>query len=103
MNREKQVNEMAQIMWDSLPAYDMTERDCRNAAEAICNADYRKQSEVAREILKEARQAVLSLILSNAMGQNFDIERRFAEIEKKYTGATDTNVGHRTEEEDNHG
>lgn len=40
---EKQIEEMAQIMWDSLPAYDMTERDCRDAAEALCAAGYSKQ------------------------------------------------------------
>lgn len=51
----------------------------------VQTADVAPRAEVAREILKEARQAVLSLVLANAMGENFDLEKRFAEIEKKYT------------------
>ena len=58
-------------------------------------ADVAPRAEVAREILQEVRQAALSLVLANAMGENFDLEKRFAEIEKKYTDATDTNVGHK--------
>jgi aspartate oxidase len=50
-------------------------------------ADVAPRAEVAREILKEVRQAVLSLVIANAMGENFDLEKRFAEIEKKYTEA----------------
>lgn len=61
-------------------------------------ADVAPRAEVAREILQEVRQAALSLVLANAMGENFDLEKRFAEIEKKYTDATDTNVGHKRKE-----
>jgi hypothetical protein len=42
--------------------------------------------EVARCILQEVRNALLNMVLSNAIGENFDIEKVFAEIEKKYTG-----------------
>lgn len=58
-------------------------------------ADVAPREEVAKEILNEVRQAVLSLVLANAMGENFDLEKRFSEIEKKYTGETDTNDGHK--------
>lgn len=43
------------------------------------------KAEVAREILQEVRQALLNMVLANSMGENYDIEKRFAEIEKKYT------------------
>ena len=44
MSKEKQIEEMAQFMWDSLPDYEHNFRDCRAAAEAFYNAGYRKQS-----------------------------------------------------------
>ena len=43
------------------------------------------RSEVASGIMKEVRQALLNMVLANAMGENYDIEKRFVEIEKKYT------------------
>lgn len=49
------------------------------------NADVAPRAEVAREILREVRQALLNMVLSNSMGETYDIEKRFAEIEKKYT------------------
>lgn len=55
-------------------------------------ADVVPRSEVAREILREVRQALLNMVLSNSMGETYDIEKRFAEIEKKYTEGKDTNV-----------
>jgi len=42
--------------------------------------------ETAREVLKEVRQALLNMVLANSMGETYDIEKRFAEIEHKYTG-----------------
>ena len=59
--------------------------DVVDAVENAPTADVAPRAEVAREVLNEVRQAVLSLVLANAMGQNFDIEKRFSEIEKKYT------------------
>lgn len=52
-------------------------------------ADVVPKSEVAREILQEVRQALLSMVLANSMGETYDIEKRFAEIEKKYTREED--------------
>ena len=48
-------------------------------------ADVVSKSEVAREIMQEVRQALLNMVLANSMGKAYDIEKRFAEIEKKYT------------------
>ena len=42
------------------------------------------KTEVAREIMKEVRQALLNMVLANAMGESYDIEKCFDEIEKKY-------------------
>lgn len=55
-------------------------------ATALYKKGYRKQSELVRGILREVRQALLNMVLANSMGENYDIEKRFAEIEKKYTG-----------------
>ena len=48
-------------------------------------ADVVPKSEVAREIMKEVRQALLNMVLANAMGESYDIEKCFDEIEKKFT------------------
>ena len=43
------------------------------------------KAEVAREIIQEIRTALLCMVIANSMGETFDMEKRFAEIEKKYT------------------
>ena len=45
MSREKQIEEMAQDIENALPDYEHNARDCRDAAEELYNAGYRKQSE----------------------------------------------------------
>lgn len=60
---------------------------CLQIVKDAPTADVAPRAELAREILQETRQAVLSLVLANAMGENFDLEKRFSEIEKKYTEA----------------
>lgn len=65
--------------------------NAKAVAEAIVDmptADVAPRAEVAREILQEVRQALLNMVIANSMGENYDIEKRFAEIEKKYTEAT---------------
>ena len=59
----------------------------------IINHRYRKASDVATEILREVRQALLNMVLANSMGETYDLEKRLAEIEKKYEseGADDEN------------
>lgn len=44
------------------------------------------RAEVAREILKEVRQSLLCMVIANSMGEQYDLEARFVEIEKKYKG-----------------
>ena len=65
------------------------EKEIDNGIETCngCHAKYaEKIREVAREILQEVRQALLNMVLANSMGESYDIEKCFAEIEKKYTG-----------------
>lgn len=50
-----------------------------------CTIQNELRAEVAREILQEVRQALLNMVIANSMGESYDIEKRFAEIEKKYT------------------
>lgn len=48
------------------------------------------RAEVAREIMREVRQALLIMVLAYTMGGNYDIKKCFAEIEKKYTEGVNT-------------
>lgn len=46
MNKEKQIEEIANVIYDDPNAYDTYWRShCERLAETIYNADYRKQSE----------------------------------------------------------
>lgn len=100
MTKEKQIEEMAKITCQmhrrekEKKCAGVQECDCKclqyNRCEALYNLGYRKASDVAREIMQEVRQALLNMILKNAMGENYDIENRFAEIEKKFTESEDT-------------
>ena len=66
------------------PKMVLAYKDVVERIKLLPTADVAPRAEVAREVLNEVRQAVLSLVLANAMGQNLDIEKRFSEIEKKY-------------------
>lgn len=80
-------NEMSEILAENFEVngekYDPC--DFEWSAYQLQIAGYRRQSEVATEILREVRQALLHMILANSMGETYDLEKRFAEIEKKYT------------------
>ena len=77
MSKEKQIEKMAQDIYNALPDYEHNARDCRNVAEEMFDKDYRKQSEVAREIFEEIEK--LHLHVTN----EFDV-RRYAELKKKH-------------------
>lgn len=51
----------------------------------IPTADVVSKSEVAEEIIGEVRQALLNMVLANAIGETYDLEKFFAELKKKYT------------------
>ena len=43
------------------------------------------KSEVVEEIIGEVRQALLNMVLANAMGETYDLEKFFAELKKRYS------------------
>ena len=53
---EKQIEEMAEDIYNALPDYEHNFRDCRSAAEELTTKGYRKASEVAREIFAEIEE-----------------------------------------------
>lgn len=84
----KQIEEMARAMCRMNKPCILCEvqSPCRmrNCAHLLYAEGYRKASSVAAEIMREVRQALLNMVLANSMGETYDIEKRFAEIEKKY-------------------
>ena len=92
MIREKQIEEMAFDVQqlDFCMHLEPKECDattcCHCTAEALYNAGYRKQSEVAREIFEELEK-ILHL---RDIGENLNITALYtdyAELKKKYTEA----------------
>lgn len=108
MNRDKQIEEMAKVIHKGELDRNKGVLDCTEfttdlvikvglqrlaGAKALYNVDYRKASEVAREIFEEIES---KLILNKAIhcGQKFyytRLEDDIAELKKKYIGE-DTNV-----------
>ena len=74
MNKEKQIEEMTEIIYQNTE-FDTMIPECIASAEALYNAGYRKASDVAREIFGEMIQ-----LLSMRMG----IMEVIAELKKKY-------------------
>ena len=84
MNRDKQIEEMAEVLWE----YSRTRDDDAIAlgeslAEYLLEAGYRKSEDVAREIIEE--------IWENEHEGDFAIltRKRFAELKKKYIQSED--------------
>ena len=73
-----------QSVIDKVPTADVVPR--AEVDKAKLNGYELGKREAAREILQEVRQALLNMVFANSMGKNYDLEKRFAEIEKKYTG-----------------
>lgn len=85
MNRE--IEEMGKVMCSEFrTSHCGNDCDCANEeiAQRLYNAGYRKSTDVAREILQEVRQLLLNMVLANAMGETYDLEGKFAELQKKY-------------------
>ena len=82
MNREKQIEEMAEFMTEGV-------RPWVEDAEALYNAGYRKASDLAEEIFAEIHESIKAEKFHH---KNFgylvylaDIDRILAELKKKYT------------------
>ena len=56
MNEEKQIEEIRNEIFAAFGGYAKWEEDWQSLAEAVYNAGYRKQSEVAAEIFAKIRQ-----------------------------------------------
>ena len=83
MSREKQIEEIANILWHIPDNYFLNSyNDCERIAECIYDdGGYRKQSEVAREIIGE----ILLNHTPDIDGFFTMHESELAELKKKYT------------------
>ena len=96
MSREKQIEEIANILWHIPDNYFLNSyNDCERIAECIYDdGGYRKQSEIAKEIFDEIER-ILSLnyccCLPQGATEHYEyyegnIAKDIAELKKKYTG-----------------
>ena len=78
MNKDEQIEEMADIIFKTSPIPSVWRSDAVRFAENLYNAGYRKASDVAREIFEEIERMCIDTF------GNFN-HRVFAELKKKYT------------------
>lgn len=83
MSREKQIEEIANILWHIPNNYFLNSyNDCERIAECIYDdGSYRKQSEVAKEIF----DAIKEKLIFNTYGIATISNKTFCELKKKYT------------------
>ena len=97
MNREKEIEEMANILWhipNNYYYYLNSYNDCKRIAECIYDdGGYRKQSEVAKEIFDEIEKLVSTnkktvgcATYEETIFYIEDFIEDLAELKKKYTG-----------------
>lgn len=97
MDREKQIEEMANILWhipNNYYYYLNSYNDCKRIAECIYDdGSYRKQSEVAKEIFAEIEKLVSTnkktvgcATYEETIFYIEDFIEDLAELKKKYTG-----------------
>ena len=84
MSREKQIEEIANILWHIPDNYFLNSyNDCERIAECIYDdGGYRKQSEVVKEIF----DAIKEKLIFNTYGIATISNKTFCELKKKYTG-----------------
>ena len=83
MNKEKQIEEMAKVIYSRFHATDsVTSRDI---AKALYAKDYRKASDVAEEIFAEIEYLIWQYDARPAS----DLSKEIAELKKKYTEGCD--------------
>ena len=83
MSREKQIEEIANILWHIPDNYFLNSyNDCERIAECVYDdGGYRKQSEVAREVFDEIERTFKGLL----NGDIGDILKLLSTLKKKYT------------------
>ena len=80
-SKQSRMVQIDEHTWD-------TYEEVLEGVEKLCEhfiADVVPRGEFAREIIAEVRQALLNMVLANAMGETYDLENFFAELKKKYT------------------
>lgn len=88
MNRDKQIEEMAKLLQLN---YDMPYEFAKGLAEFLIDEDYRKASDVAREIFEEMEKYLVTGSTFYGQAIHSIGVGTFAKLKKKYTGK-DTNV-----------
>lgn len=73
MSREKQIEDIANVIYDDPNAYDTYWRsNCEQLAETIYDAGYRKQSDVIKEFVKRFEKYIGNCTFT--FGQTNDIQ-----------------------------
>ena len=92
MSKEKQIEEIRNDIFAAFGGYAKWEEDWQSLAEAVYNAGYRKQSEVAREIIADLvnfaddKERQMSFYGHSVWYIDADDVTDFiAELKKKYT------------------
>ena len=83
MNRDKQIEEMKQIIYENTE-FDTMWDEIEASAKALYNAGYRKASEVAREIFEELEQNLNNLIRYYKEKRKYVTEIEYSELEQRY-------------------
>ena len=88
MSRDKQISEMAKDLCECYVDYDSGTIDIKSTSERLFAKNYRKQSDVAREIFEEIEKTAMSKIdtdLSIAVLNDTYYIEAIDELKKKYT------------------
>jgi hypothetical protein len=84
MNKEKQIEEMAKIIYQNTE-FDTMWNEIYDSANALYNAGYRKASEVAREIFEEIEDILAHNYICYGKCYDEDIASEIDLLKKKYT------------------
>ena len=92
MSKEMQIEEIKRDIFAAFGGYEKWEEDWQSLAEAVYNAGYRKQKEVAREIFEEIERLTPKKFTEKSQDFEFgyalaiqQIKNKIAELKKKYT------------------
>jgi hypothetical protein len=81
---------MAEFLYNNRPWPELWEEDAQDIAKVLCNAGYRKASDVAREIFEEIEKLISSecLVIKDEKGirgyVDASVHYILAELKKKY-------------------
>lgn len=94
MSKEKQIEEIANMIYDGPNTHDICWRSYyERLAETIYNAGYRKQSEVVEEIFEEIDN-IVSNLRDSPFYSSSDAVYELIELKKEYTGVKEDDEIH---------